>query len=193
MNQKKILLVILLLLLIAFFTKGLFFAAMVNGKPVSRIGIIKDLEKRGGKQTLDSLISKELILQEASRKKIIVKKEEVDKKIKDIEKSTSKQGQKLDQLLAVQGMTKEDLGNQMEVQLILEKLLADKIKVSEKEIEAFIEKNTPTESLSTSQPINPPTKNEARDQLRQQKLQKEAQTLVEQLKKDAKISYFVNY
>jgi len=187
----KILLVgVLILSAIVFLAKGLFFAAFVNGTPITRLALIKELEKQNGKQMLESLITRELILQEAKKKGVVVKPQEVENEVKKIEKNTSKQGQNLDQLLAFQGMTRNDLKNQMQVQLILEKLLADKIKVSDKEIGDFIQKNTPEEQVGTQKP---PTKDEARDQIRQQKIQKEASTLIEQLKKKAKISIFVNY
>ena len=193
MKNKKLILVVFLLLIIAFFSKSLFFAALVNGKPISRLSIIKDLEKRGGKPTLDALISRELILQEASKKKLRVTKEELDKRTKEIEKSTEKQGQKLDQLLTMQGMTREDFGDQLYVQLILEKILIDKIKVTDKEIDDYLKKLAEDPSVLEITPTPAPGRNEVRDQLRQDKLQKEAQTLVENLKKSAKIAYFVNY
>lgn len=180
----------MVLLAVIFLAKGLFIAAFVNGTPITRLSLIKELEKQGGKRVLDSLVTRELILQEAKKKRVIVKPSEVDQEIKKIEESTSKQGQNLDQLLTLQGMTRNDLKNQIQVQLIVEKLLADKIKVSDKEIDEFIQKNTPAEEGSAQKP---PTKGEAKDQLRQQKLQREASGLIEQLKKNAKISYFVNY
>src|SRR3989344_3355924 len=193
MSSKKIVFLIFILSIVVFFSKSIFFVAFVNGKPISRLAVVNELEKKGGKQILDSLISRELIIQEAGKQKVVVKKEEIDKKLSEIEKSATKQGQKLDQLLAIQGMSKEDLKNQIQVQLILEKLLANKIKVPIKEIDEFIKKNTLTETEETTQAIKPPTRKEAEEQLRQQKLQKEAQTLVEQLRKQAKISVFVNY
>jgi len=47
--------IIVILLIAAFQLKGLFIAAMVNGEPISRLTIIKELEKQGGKQALSSL------------------------------------------------------------------------------------------------------------------------------------------
>ena len=190
-SKIKILLIgALVLFAVIFWVKGLFFAAFVNGTPITRFGVIKALEKQGGKRVLDSLVTRELILQEAKKKKVVVNQNEIDKEIKKIEENTSKQGQNLDQILNFQGMTRDDFKNQIEIQLIVEKLLASKIKVSNEEIDDFIRKNTPTEEGST---LKPPTKDEAKEQLRQQKLQQEADTLIQQLKKNAKISYFVNY
>ncbi|OGK08372.1 hypothetical protein A2767_04955 [Candidatus Roizmanbacteria bacterium RIFCSPHIGHO2_01_FULL_35_10] len=194
MKNPKLIVVVFLLLIIAFFSKSLFFAAMVNGKLISRLSIIKDLEKRGGKQVLDSLVSKELILQEAAKKNVNITKEDIEKRSKEIEKSTEKQGQKLDQLLTMQGMTRADFESQLQVQLLLEKILADKIKVSDKEIDEYLKKLSADTTVTGLTPTpTPPARNEVRDQLRQQKLQTEAQKLVDDLKKSAKISTFVNY
>ena len=189
-SYLKVVIGALLLFALIFWAKGLFIAAFVNGTPITRLVLIKELEKQGGKRMLDSLVTRELILQEAKKKKVVVSSTEVDKEIKKIEENTSKQGQNLDQLLTLQGMTRNDLKDQIQVQLTVEKLLASKTKVSDKEVDEFIQKNTPEAEDSTQKA---PTKEEAKDQLRQQKLQSEASALIEQLKKSAKISTFVNY
>ena len=181
---------VLVFITVVFLAKGLFIAAFVNGTPITRFALIKELEKQGGKRVLDSLVTRELILQEAKKKKVVVSSSEVDREIKKIEENTSKQGQNLDQLLTLQGMTRNDLKDQIRVQLTVEKLLASKTKVSDKEVDEFIQKNTPETEDETQKA---PTKDEAREQLRQQKLQMEAPALIEQLKKNAKISTFVNY
>ena len=189
-NNKILLVGAIAGIAIFFFGKSIFLAALVNGTPITRYSVIKELEKQNGKQALDSLITKKLILQTAKKKNIEVKQSDVDKEIKKIEENTARQGQNLDEILKYQRMTRSDLMNQIKVQLTVEKLLADKIKVSEKEIKEFIKKNTPEEENSTQKP---PTKDVAKTQLRQQKLEKEATAWVEQLKKNAKISIFVNY
>ena len=189
-NNKILLVGAIAGIAIFFFGKSIFLAALVNGTPITRYSVIKELEKQNGKQALESLITKKLILQAAKKKNIEVKQSDVDKGIKKIEENTARQGQNLDEILKYQRMTRSDLMNQIKVQLTVEKLLADKIKVSEKEIEEFIKKNTPEEESSTQKL---PTKDVAKTQLRQQKLEKEATAWVEQLKKNAKISIFVNY
>src|SRR5688572_16109970 len=47
-----------------YFLRGVFVAATVNGKPISRLALVKELEKQNGKETLNSLVTKELIFQE---------------------------------------------------------------------------------------------------------------------------------
>ena len=181
---------IILLFAIIYFAKSLFLAALVNGTAITRLSVIRELEKQNGKRVLDSLVNQELIFQAAKKKNLEIKPAAVDQEVKKIETNTAKQGGNLDEILKAQGMTRNDLKNQIKVQLTVEKLLADKIKISQKEIDQFIQANTSEEEGSTQKP---PTKDEAKDQMRQQKLQKEATAWIEQLKKNAKISIFVNY
>src|SRR3989344_668284 len=78
-STKYIVLAVFLLLLgsLLYLSKGLFIAAIVNGKPVSRMALIKNLEKTGGKQALDSLVTQELIKQEARKENITVGDEDI--------------------------------------------------------------------------------------------------------------------
>ena len=57
-NRKKIILIAALIAAISlgYLGKGLFVAALVNGMPISRLTVVKELEKQGGSQTLDNLV-----------------------------------------------------------------------------------------------------------------------------------------
>jgi len=183
-------LIIIALILAAFYLKGLFVVALINGEPISRLAIVQELEKQGGKQALSSLVNQTLILQEAKKKNVQVVQAEIDKAEKKIEDSLKAQGQSLDTALTMQGMTRKDLALQLKLRSLVEKLLADKIKVTEKEIADYIEKNKDTfPTTLTSDQI----KTSVEEQLKQQKLASESQTWIEGLKKNAKINYFVNY
>lgn len=191
-NRPKIslLLIILVILGLLYYFKSLFVVAIVNGEPISRLVLIKELEKQGGKQTLESLISKALILQEAKKQNAIISKAEIDQEVKKIEKDVQSQGQTLDQILAVRGMSKNDLVEQVRIQKLIEKILAKDIKVTDKEVDEYIEGNkiTPPEGQRIDD-----VKAQIKEQLRQQKLEESFQTWIENLKKNAKINYFLNY
>jgi parvulin-like peptidyl-prolyl isomerase len=192
LKQPKVFvpLIIIALILAAFYLKGLFVVALINGEPISRLTIIQELEKQGGKQALSSLVNQTLILQEAKKKNVQVIQAEIDKAEKKIEDSLKAQGQSLDTALAMQGMTRKDLALQLKLRSLVEKLLADKIKVTEKEIADYIEKNKSTfPATLTSDQI----KTSVEEQLKQQKMASESQSWIEGLKKNAKINYFVNY
>jgi len=183
-------LIVIILLVAAFLLKGLFIAALVNGEPISRLTIVQELEKQGGKQALSSLVNQTLILQEAKKKNIQATQAEIDTAEKKIEDSLKAQGQSLDTALAMQGMTRQDLALQLKLRTLVEKLLADKIKVTEKEIADYIEKNKSTfPATLTSEQI----KTSVEEQLKQQKMGSESQSWIDGLKKNAKINYFVNY
>lgn len=183
-------LIIIILVVVAFFLKGLFIAALVNGQPITRIAVIQELEKQGGKQALSSLVNQALILQEAKKKNVTVSQKEIDDSAKQIEDSLKTQGQTLDTALAVQGLTREDLSMQLKLRNLVTKLLADKVKVSDKEIADYIEKNKDT--LPTDLKENE-LKKSVGEQLKQQKLATASQAWIEELNKNAKINYLVNY
>jgi hypothetical protein len=191
-KQPKVIvgLVVIVLIVAAFFLKGFFIAAVVNGEPISRFQVISDLEKQGGKQALSSLVNQALILQEARKKGIVATQSELDKATKQIEDSLKKQGQDLNTALAAQGMSRADLTLQLKLRTLVEKLLADKVKVSDKEISDYITANKA--SFPTSMTEADLRKSVA-EQLKQQKLGSSSQTWLADLTKNAKINYFVNY
>ena len=183
-------LIIIILVVLTFLLKGLFVAALVNGQPIARLTLIAELEKQGGKQTLSSLVNQALILQEAKKKNVNVSQGEIDKSAKQIEDSLKSQGQNLDTALAVQGMTRQDFLMQLKLRSLVEKLLADKIKVSDKEVADYIEKNKDTLPTDLKEEG---IKKRVEEQLKQQKLASASQAWLTGLQKSAKINYFVNY
>ncbi len=192
LNKRQIIfaLIVLLFSVFLYFFKGLFIVATVNGQPVSRIAVVSELEKQGGKQTLDSMITQVLITQEAKNKNITVSQQEIDEEVKKIEESLSKQGQNLDQALTAQGMSKKTLEQQIKIQKIVDKLLGKDINITDKEVNDYIEKNK--DLLPQDQ--NPEElKSQISQQLKQQKLQEKFQGFITDLKSKAQINYFVSY
>jgi len=191
-KQPKIFipLIIIVLVILAFLLKGLFVAALVNGQPISRLTLIAELEKQGGKQTLSSLVNQTLILQEAKKKNIEVNQKEIEAQSKQIEDSLTKQGQNLDTALAVQGLTRQDFMTQLKLRSLVEKLLANQIKVTDKEVTDYMEKNKETLPINLKEDE---IKKGVTEQLKQQKLASASQGWLANLQKEAKINYFVNY
>ncbi len=181
--------VILAVVALLFLGRNLIIAATVNGMPISRYSVVRELEKQGGKSALDSLITKQLIVQEARKKNIIISQGEIDTELKKISENLEQQGQKLDQVLSLQGMTKDQLIEQIKLQKMLEKMVG-KIDVSDKEVSDYIESNR--ESLPTDQDEASMAAN-VKSSLTQQKLNTKAQEILENLRKNARINYFVQY
>jgi parvulin-like peptidyl-prolyl isomerase len=192
LKQPKVItgLIVVILIVGAFFLKGFFVAALVNGEPITRIQVISDLEKQGGKQALSSLVNQTLILQEARKKNIQASQSEIDAAVKKIEDSLKSQGQTLDAALTAQGMTRQDLSFQLKLRNLVEKLLADKIKVTDKEVADYTEQNKANfpATLSADE-----IKKSVTEQLKQQKLGSASQAWLQELTKNAKINYFVTY
>ncbi|OGK61589.1 hypothetical protein A3G67_01340 [Candidatus Roizmanbacteria bacterium RIFCSPLOWO2_12_FULL_40_12] len=183
------------LLIIAIFTvlyliKGWFVAAVVNGDPISRKAVIKELEREQGKGALDWLITKKLILQEARKRNIVVTQKEVDEEIAKMEKALAPQGQSFDQALALQGLSRESLKDRIKLSKIIEKIFSKDVVVTEKEVEDFIEKNR--ESIPAETDIEK-VKPAIREQLRSQKVDQKGNEWIKKLTKDAKVFRFVDY
>ena len=183
-------LAVILIVAALFFAKGIFVAATVNGSPISRWSVVKQLEKEGGKQALESIIDKKLIENELTKQKITVTQEEIDGEIKKIEAQVTAQGGTLEMALTQQGLTEEKLREQITIQKKLEKLLADKVAVTDAEIDAYI-KDSKT-ALPKDVKMEDFRK-QVGEQLKQQKFQSEAQQWVSDLTTNAKIKYYVNY
>jgi len=181
--------VIVVLGALAYVYKGLFIAATVNGSPISRLAIIQKLEKDSGKNLLESLIIEKLVQNEVNAKKIVVSNDEINGEIKKIEDQIAAQGTTLDAALASQGMSKEDLKKQVILQKEVEKLVADKINVTDEEAAQYIKDN----KIPIPKGQEATTTAQIKDELRNQKLSTEGNALITALKSQARIHYFVNY
>lgn len=170
--------------------RGLFIAAMVNGQPVTRLAVINQLEKQNGKQALSNLVVQDLIAQEASRRHISVSQADIDSQIKKIEDSLKGQGVTLDDALAARGLTKQDLTSQIKLQTLLTKMVGTTVKVTDDDVQAYIDKNQDSLPKDMS---DDDIKKQVRSQLEQQQLQDKTQAFVADLQKKAKINYFVSY
>ncbi len=192
LRQPKIFvpLIIIIIFGILYYFKGLFIVAIVNGNPISRISLIRELERRDGKQVLSSLVAQELILQEAKKKNVNVDKKEIDDETKKAEAGLAKQGQNLDQALAIQGLTRKDFIKQLEIEKLVEKIFAKEIQVSDKEVSDYVEQNKTT--IPAEMKLED-VRSAVKKQLEQQKLSVKVQPWLQNLQKNAKINYFVNY
>ncbi len=191
LNKKTIIILAIVIVVgvLAYFGRGLFVAATVNGQPISRWSVISMLEKESGKNLLESMIVEKMIAMEAKSKKIVVSDEEVADEIKKIETDITSQGGTLELALAQQGLTIDVVEKQILLQKQVEKLLADKIVVSDEEVTKYIADNQVTIPAGQEATFNEQIKSD----LVAEKLNTEGQKYVADLKAKAKIKYFVNY
>lgn len=179
-------LVLVILLSGLYYFKNQFISVTVNGQPIWRLTLIKELEKQSGQATLENLVTKTLILQEAKKQKVVISQEEIDQKMKELEDNFTNQGQNLDQLLEAQNMTRTQLREQIEVQLIIERVVSQNVEVTDEEITAYFEANTdyfPEGSDLES------VKEEIKQQLQQQKSSDQVQSWLDALRENAQINY----
>lgn len=181
---------IIILGALAFRYKDIFIAATVNGQPIFRFEVISELEKQGGKQVLDSIITKKLIEKEAKDKAIVVTSEEISAEIDKIKNSIIEQGSTLEKELANQNMTIAALEKEISMQKRIEKILLQNISVTDDEVNKYIETNKTGIPESTDMEVY---KKQVREQLQRQKISSEYQTWIEKLRETAKINTFVRY
>jgi len=182
------LLIVLAIAGVLYGIKGWFVAAVVNGRPISRWSLDRQLEKQMGKAVLENEIVKILILQAGKKEKVVVSREELDAKIEEIKEQFSSQGTDLETLLASQGQTSKDLEEQIKVQLIVEKIVGKDIEVTDEQIAEYFEtsKDFFPEDATLEE-----MKEDIQQDLFQQKLGEKFQPWLTQLKEDSKVYYFL--
>lgn len=157
--------------------------AMVNGWPITRYQVDKKLWSQDNGQTLQGVIMQKLIEQELANQKVEVTQADIDKKMSDIKNSIGP-GQDLNALLAARGTNLTDFTSQVTLQLRIEKLLADKLTVSDAEVTKYIQDNPTSFQPGASDSAK---LTQARQAVQDQKFQTEFTTWLTGLQKKAKI------
>ncbi len=189
-NYKiQILIVILILFCLGYLLKTQLVVATVNGSPIWRYTLVKELENKAGKSALDSMLTQKLIEQEAGKQNITVSPEEIDSQYASIEAQFSGQGQDFNQLMASQGTNAVDLKNQIKVQRMLEKLVGTELTISDEEAQKYFDENStyfPDQEFET-------VKDDIKAQLKQEQTSTKVNDYISSLKTEAKIVYYKNY
>jgi len=170
----------------AFFNKGLFVAAVVNGRPIFRWQLNSVMRTRYGTQTLDSMVSQSLIDEEARKAGVTIASSDVAKKEADLVKSLGA-NVSLDDVLKYQGMTKSDFEDQLRLQLTVEKLLGKDITITDTDITSYIASNQATLTATDEAGL----KEEARQAIFSQKMNAKLQTWFAGIKSKASILNFL--
>lgn len=190
LNKRNVVIIIVVIFIVAiiYLLRNQLIVATVNGESINRLTLINQLEKQAGKKVLEGLVINTLILQEAKSKNVTVSNNEIDSEIKNIDENLKKRGQSLDQALTLQGLTIDAVKEQVKINLIMKKLLAGKISVSDKDVSDYIDQTK--ESIPQDANLED-TKKQVRQQLEQQKLQEKYQELIKSLQDKAKINYLI--
>ncbi len=173
-----------LVLLVAWWQWQRSYVAVVNGQYVPTTALYSQLMASGGAETLNNITQQQLILQQAQREKITVSNDEIEKELSTFKESTGGEDQYQTSLKEF-GISEDLLRNQIEVRLTLEKILADKIKVSDQEIEDYYNANkaevdVANEGLDAA-------RSRIETQLREQKLSQESSKYIQSLQQSSTI------
>lgn len=196
-NKKRLLQKpgVILLLIVVFFifgsliykNKKLFVAGMVNNRPITSFELYSRLVAQSGKQMFDQIVVETLIVSEAKKKNIVISETDIDSEVSKIEKSLGA-NTTLNDALAQQGMTLKDLRDQVKMRLTAMKLVEDKISVSDEEVSKYMTENKdflPKDEDEAKQ------KETVKETLKEQKVNAQIQTLLQELKSSAKITSFL--
>lgn len=151
-------------------------------------------EEQIKKQTADDLVSTELLAQEAESRGIEVSDDEIDAELEEIAQQS--QLASADELLAAiaeNGMSEDQARNQVEMQVLVEKLVEDEdgsTTPSEKELRAIYAQAKEQAAGQQGQKIPPyaQVRDQIAEQARTEQVGKVAQSLVEDLREDADIT-----
>jgi hypothetical protein len=180
--------VVLLLGLFAYLNKGLFVAATVDGKPVTRLELIKELESQSGRETLENLVNKKLIEVHAQKANVKVTEEDINTEVEALRSMLEAQGTNLEQALEMQGQDISILRENVRLKLTVERMLSDKINVTEEETRQYYETNKDFyEGLAFTD-----VSGEIENQLAEQKLSSEFQVWLSEARANTQIKYFLN-
>ena len=186
-SSKKVYLILLIagLLLLAIYKKNWFVAATVDSMPITNLELQMKLNDQYRAPILDQLITRKIILNEASKNNVIPNPQEVDSKLAELEASVGGKDT-FDTILTQQGQTRSGIKERITIQLALTKLYDKEATVSTEEVAKFIKENSAvlqsTDSAKQQQ--------EAYDLLKQQKISEIFNQKFQELRQKAKIVIF---
>ncbi len=183
-------LLVMLSFLSGYYLKGFLIAATVNGKPIWRAKIVKQMEKYYGANILDYLVTQELIQQEATNKGITITEKDIEDELNQTEEEIKASGTTLEKVLQESNMTMEDLKDNLKTNLITERLLLSRIIVSDEEVQSYIDENKDSFPEDTDMEQ---IKSIVSEQLKQEKMATEYQTLTAELKEKSNVKVLVEY
>lgn len=155
--------------------------AIVNGERIFRGEFHDELESVYGTTIASQMIDERLFKQEAERLNITVSEDDIAGKIEEFEEQYGGPEGLLD-ALAASNLDMEELRDRIASNLIVEKILADDIEVTDEEIQEYYEQyqDQTDQSLEDS-------RGQIEASLRNQKLQEAYQPWVTELREDANI------
>ncbi|HHX87767.1 MAG TPA: foldase [Firmicutes bacterium] len=124
--------------LVIYFSQRGEVVATVNGENIYKDQLYEAMFSAGGREMLDQLISKQLIIQEGRRQGIKVSDEEVEQELSNF---TEELGAYFDQFLEQSGMTREQIKEELRVNLYAKKMATEQIKITDEDLKTYFKEN----------------------------------------------------
>ncbi|MEA3357190.1 MAG: SurA N-terminal domain-containing protein [Patescibacteria group bacterium] len=160
--------------------------AIVNGERIYRKDMIDELEANYGATVTDQLIDETLIRQKAAEMNVSASDEDVENEIKDLEESYGGKEQ-LQTELDMRNISQEQLRAQIEVTLLVEKILGSDITVTDEEKHEFYEQYKDMLSEGEEERSYEDAEEEIEETLIEQKLSQKVQPWLLEIREDANI------
>ena len=108
--------------------------AVVNGEQITKDKVMQQLWDTQGKKLLSEMIDQTLIAQEVKKKGIVVTEADISGEMEQLKGMLGPDAD-LNQMLAMQGMTMDQLREQMKLKIALDKLVVQGIQVAESDLD----------------------------------------------------------
>lgn len=177
-----LLVVVVLLAAAAYRYRYLLTPASVNGEPIYVWTYLSKLHTQYGADQLNSMTTEMMITQAVKKANVTVADSDIDKEIAGVEQEASSSGG-LKAVLDAQRLTMSEFRGRVKLQLAVKKILADKIKVSDQEVDDAYKKNKDFYKGTSEADAKVTIKK----QLEDQKFQQEVQSWLTNVKTSAKI------
>lgn len=175
---------LVLIAVLAIFSKWLV-VAWVDNRPITKIEILSELEKRYSSDLKEQLITERLIYSQAQRRGINVTPEEIaDEYHKVAQQFGGEDG--LKSLLTQQALSEEDFKKQIYLQLLVRKTFGNDITVSDDEINKFLEQQPQATNSAQASAM----RQDASEQLKQQKISQNFVTWLNEAKSSDRVKRF---
>ena len=159
-----LLLILGIVVLLVILSSRYLIVAWVDKKPITRFEYYQQLGKKYGKDFREQMIVEKLILDEAQKRGVTVSASEIQDEIKKFEAQQGGAAQ-LDQILTMQGLSKDEFNKLVRLQLLRQKMFSNGITVTDDEVNKYTDQNKDQIPEVTEK-----TKNDIKEQLRQQKI-----------------------
>jgi len=114
--------------------------AKVGSESLTKDDLYTFFVEQNGEAALDTLITKNLINQEVDKEKITVSSKEIDAELQELVDSYGGE-ETFEQQLTASGLTQDDIKEDIEVNLKIEKLLEPQIEITEEEMQTYFDEN----------------------------------------------------